>query len=151
MSLSSSLELLECRIAPAGVVKVTVTGGVLNLEGDAAANDVTVESTSPGLLSVTGNHGTQISFAGVTEASASVTLPVTALTGDLGGGDDVLTAKNFDLAKGITLTDSTGNNTILIANVRVGGGVFITTGSGDDSITVSGSTRSATPLTVSTG
>ena len=112
----SSLELLECRIAPAGVVKVTVTAGVLNLEGDPAANDVTVAETAPGVLAITGNHETQVSFAGVTDTSASVTLPVTTLTADLGGGNDVLALKNLTLTKDVTVTDGSGSDTVTIGN-----------------------------------
>src|SRR5205823_2688358 len=140
MPQGSSLELLESRIAPAGVVKVTVTAGVLNLEGDAAANDVTVAESSPGVLAIAGNHGTQVSFAGVTDASASVTLPVTALTGDLGGGDDVLTVKNLNLTN-VMLADTAGNNTVTLLDLRVSGDIIITTGPGNDSITLSDSTR----------
>ncbi len=115
----SSLELLESRIAPAGLVKVTVTAGVLNLEGDAAANDLTIEATYPGLLTITGNNGTMISFANVTDVSASVNVPVTALTGDLGADNDVLTLNYLNLTKGITLTDSLGNNTFSFTDLRL--------------------------------
>ncbi|HEV7402304.1 MAG TPA: hypothetical protein VGO11_05230 [Chthoniobacteraceae bacterium] len=151
MKYRSSLEALESRIAPAGLVKVTVTAGVLNLEGDAAANDLTIEATYPGLIAITGNNGTMISFANVTDVSAHVDVPVTALTGDLGADDDVLTVNYLNLSKGVTLTDSVGKNSFSFTDLRLGGDLSITTGGGDDSITLLGSTFTAKGVKLNPG
>lgn len=151
MKYRSSLELLESRIAPAGLVKVTVTAGVLNLEGDAAANDLTIDTTYPGLLTITGNNGTMISFANVTDVSAHVNVPVTALTGDLGADSDVLTLNYLNLTKGVTLTDSVGNNSFSFTDLRLGGDLSVTTGAGDDSISLVGNILTAKAVKLNAG
>src|SRR5260221_73358 len=87
-----SIELLETRIAPAGVITVTVSGGVLTLSGDVNANSVTVNALDAGTVDLVPAAGTHLLFHGA-DSAGTVNVPVAqpVLVAKLGGGADALT------------------------------------------------------------
>lgn len=135
MELLSQIEPLETRIAPAGLVTVTLTAGKLELVGDAEANNLTIDAVAPGQLLITGNNGTTVAFGGPAAATATVSGVVNELVSNLGGENDVLDLNYLNLAKGITITDTAGDNTVQLGSVRLGGDLSVTGGGGADVVT----------------
>src|ERR1043166_4241624 len=137
---ANSLEALECRIAPAGVVNVSFTGKALLITGDAADNDLTLTQNAQDLITITGNNGTQVSLNGAA-AQAAVTLPKPVLggvTAKLLDGADVLTVDGVDLPGFLSVQGGNGaavgngGNTVTLRNVNVKTNVLITNLNGFD-------------------
>jgi hypothetical protein len=107
------LETLEDRLAPAGNVTSSFTGGSLTLTGDALANAITLRAAGPGVITVAANGTTTLDGHSGTE-----TFTLTgSMTIALGAGNDSIT---FDLGGGpltvpgslsITYGSSTGDKT----------------------------------------
>lgn len=115
--LCSSLEPLEARIAPAGLVTITTAGGSVKIVGDTAANDISIQILAPGVLEVVGNSGTQVKFNGTTGASA-----------------------NFDYAKDLSVALGDGADTVSLAAGGYFGNVTLDGGNGDNTFNFAGAT-----------
>jgi len=137
---SLAVEVLEPRLALAGNVVASLSGGTLTIAGDDQANDFTVERVGSSVV-VTGNHGTTIALKGQKTGAASQTFAVadfTKLSLNIGGkgGADRITVGSSEPAsdftfKGLTLDSGAGADYIRINNVRLlqGGTNKITLGS----------------------
>lgn len=101
--LFSSLEPLEARIAPAGVVNVAASGGSVKIVGDALANDLTIAIVGAGDLLITGNGGTTVTFNGTTGPTALVETYAKDLSIALGDGVDTVNITNGAYYGNITL------------------------------------------------
>ncbi len=142
MTNTQSVEILEDRIAPAGIVTVSFIGGSLHVDGDAADNVVSVSQAGPNELSFTPDATTQVKFGAITGAAgAVVNVPghiTTSLVSNLLGGNDSLSLTGLTVPGSLFFTDATGNGTLNLSNVKVGGSVIAKTGAGNDALNLSG-------------
>jgi len=141
----SRTEALEVRILP--TVTASVTRGVLTLTGDAAANDVTIQ-TDAGGLRIVGNNGTLVRFAGVDSASV-VFSGVTGLKGTFGDGADSIKIDDGVTLKDVTLNLGDGANRLEIEGATLTGKLTLTTGVGADVFELRAS--AANVVTLNTG
>ena len=126
---ASSIEVLECRVAPAGLVTVEYTAatGVLILTGDDLANTVSVFPTAAGFHRVEVSDGTALSTGGTFYDFGKLTS-----VAFLGGGEnDVLTLLDLNVTQ-LDFTGGTGADTLSASNLAVKGNVTIATGGGMD-------------------
>lgn len=151
---SSVLEALEPRLAPAGIVSLSTAGGVLSVTGDSAGSDnaVRILEISPGLWRISDPlaSGTTFSLNG---AAAAATVDISAATGiktQLGTGNDTLQLFGLNVAGHLTIADKSGNDDININGCTINGSVKIDSGSGDDQIRLIGSLTN-NPLSIKAG
>lgn len=119
----------------AGVVDVSVAGGVLTIAGD-AHNDrliVTQDHAGDYVIGAQGNT-TLTAGAGVTLDHGRVIVPVadniTSVNVDFGAGDNSLTWSHGNLPAAVNITGGDGNNAVLITGVRGNGDISATLGGG---------------------
>ena len=80
------IELLESRIAPAGIVSISVKAGVLSISapiGDADAQTITITNPAPGSFTITPDAGTQLKLGSAAALDAGTALTLEAITSDL--------------------------------------------------------------------
>lgn len=150
----SCLEALEPRLAPAGIVALTVKGGVLTITGSDAdeGNNIEINDAGNGQWRIFdgGGDGTTFSLNGsddLAEVFVSVSGGVkVALT----GGNDTLTFDNVQVGGPITLKDTGGNDAVNFSNTVVNGAIKMDTGSGDDNILATNSILNGA-LSIKTG
>ena len=151
---SSVLEALELRLAPAGIVSLSTAGGVLTITGDSAGSDnaVRILEISPGLWRISDPlaSGTTFSLNG---AAAAATVDITAASGiktQLGAGNDALQMLGLNVAGPVTIAEKSGADVLTIDTCTINGSVKIDTGSGDDILTLNNNHFNS-PLNVKTG
>ncbi|MEN3941658.1 hypothetical protein WJU23_10230 [Prosthecobacter sp. SYSU 5D2] len=142
---SGLIEYLEPRLAPAGIITLTVAGGVLTITGDGADNGIRItDDPLNGEWDITDPlAGTSYVLNGVVQAapfSIPAQLGIKANLGD--GNDDIRLigsgAENaFILSKGIKIVTGAGNDNIDIGtggtqNFIIGGAFQVNMGDGDD-------------------
>ncbi len=134
----SSIEVLECRIAPAGIVTANLVGGVLTLTGDGSDNDLTLISVGADAATLNGNNGTLIALNGAA-ALATVSLPVAVskVTANLGGGNDAFNLLSMQIGA-LAFDGGDGNNTLQISGSDVAGALSDQGGTGNDVFTATG-------------
>ena len=132
-----SIEALETRIAPAGVVNVAFAGGSFTLTGDALDNVLTITATGPNVLTFSPGGGTTFTSG----LPLSVFDPATGIfhgditgkfTANLGAGNDTLFLANVTIPGKLDVNDLIGNNNLTLNNTRIGGDLNFTTGPGND-------------------
>jgi hypothetical protein len=117
------VEMLESKLPLAGNIAATLTGGVLTLTGDNAANLAQISGTN-GMVRVMG-IGTTIGGLSLRTFNG-----VTSIDFLGNGGSDSLTVSNLTLAGSLFASmDSTtaGNDTVSMVNVNVGGSLDVRT------------------------
>ncbi len=130
---SSTIEPLESRIAPAGLVKVSLVGDLLTITGDEAGNEVTVNVLANGTTDIVPAGGTDIFFNGATTAATlNVTAAQPKLVSKLGIGDDKLTTSGVFTS--ITADNGDGANTTTLGTMTVIGKTMIKGGKDTDSV-----------------
>ncbi len=126
--------------------------GLLTVRGDQSANNIAITQTASGLqVASTDNGATEINgSAGPFTASSTVNSISIALK----GGDNTLqvgdpSGRRLDLTGNLVISATSGNNTITIANTKIGKGLSITAGSGNNTIVIGGTstTSGQDPLT----
>jgi hypothetical protein len=141
------IELLETRIAPAGIVTVIASGGNLVLQGDAEANDISITQTALGSIVITGNMAggsptqIQLGATGTPAASATVTDINGSLTVRLADGDDALRATagtGLMIGKNLTIDFGGGTNLADLRDLIVGGNVSLLGGGGAETVLFGG-------------
>lgn len=149
----AAIEHLEDRTLLSGNVLVSLAGnGVLSIRGDSSANSISIQQTSSGV---------QVSSAdsGATEINGS-TSPFTASSTvksihiQMKAGDNTIqigdpSGTQLALAGNLTISATSGNNTISIANAQISKGLSITAGRGNNNIVIGSTTSSSSgnPLT----
>lgn len=129
------MELLEKRLAPAGLVTALLSSGTLKLIGDSADNALTVKEIGLGAFEITGSAGTLISLNGGEAADSVTVAQVTkALNFDLKAGADTLTLHDITFAGSISAQLGAGNNALNLENLDLGGSLSITGGSDYDTV-----------------
>lgn len=134
-SSACGIEILEERVAPAGVVTGTFAGGVLTLTGDGGDNDITLFSPAVGSYQILGNNGTTIVLndAG---ASPSVFIegPIKSITSQMGAGNDRVEIAYVDVSGALSVDGGDGNDRLILSNSRIAGALTFTGGIGDDEV-----------------
>ncbi|MBB5037269.1 beta strand repeat-containing protein [Prosthecobacter dejongeii] len=142
-SYNSVLEQLEPRLAPAGVIAVSVNAGgtlvlgtVPGLDGD---ERVTIEGLSDGTYRLTPDAGVQLRIGGLNFNTPQIISGVTAgLTANLGAGDDAVTLNNAFFAKAVSINLGNGTNGFTMTDSNIGGAFSYTGGEGGDGVIFSG-------------
>ncbi len=149
---SPCLEALEPRLAPAGIVALTLKGGALTITGDAADNHVDIRDAGDGTLRIFDDYDSTTLFSlNGGQATSGHFLAVTGgITVNLQGGHDRLTLSAVTIKGPVTVKDTGGNDTFEFASVIFNAAVTLDTGAGNDSIYAEGSTFNST-LTLKTG
>lgn len=137
------IEALEPRLAPAGVIAVSVNasgtlvlGTVAGLDGD---EKVTIERLSDGNYRLTPDAGVQLRIGGANFNTAQVISGVTAgLTANLGAGDDVVRLTNAVFTKGVSINLGHGSNAFTMTDSNIAGALTYTGGDGVDVVTFAG-------------
>src|SRR6266853_1442969 len=157
--LCSSLEPLESRIAPAGLVKVAIAGGGVMLTGDAMDNVIEIDPGTSGQLHLIGASGTQFQLG---TSAPTADLLVMGFSGDLkvalGDGADTLTLDKGTLPHNVVLDVGTGTNTIKIGDMNnrgdhvIGGSLTLAGKAGADTVNIAANQFSVgKDLTISLG
>jgi hypothetical protein len=138
-----SLERLESRVAPAGLINVAVSSGVLQLKSIAGSDGdevVTVSSQSDGSYLLTPGAGVLLRIGGADLDTPQAIRGVTkGMQASLGAGDDSLTLNEAQFTGAISVQLGTGDNTFTLQDSRVGSGVKVLGGDGTDTISITGS------------
>ena len=136
MITSHSIEPLEDRIAPAGVVIATYVAdtGELTLTGDTLDNNVAVFQTGTNTYRVEGN-GTAIN---VIQSNFLEIGKLTKLTIVGSDGGDTFTLTNLRTLTALSFTGGDGSDHLDAFNLTVKGGVEIHGNTGSDSVTFDG-------------
>ena len=142
-SYESVLELLEPRLAPAGVIAVSVNAGgtlvlgtVPGLDGD---EKVTIERLTDGTYRMTPEAGVQLRIGGLNFNTPQIITGVTAgLTANLGAGDDAVTLNNAFFSKAVSINLGGGNNAFTMTDSNIAGPFTLLGGDGADVVTFSG-------------
>ncbi len=152
VSFCSSLERLESRIAPAGLVAVTFVNGLLTITGvDGADHDVEIVKTGTTTFRVDGN-ATGINDAAVFSKSFRGTLSRVVIEG--GAGADSFVVTNLSPLKSFTFNGNAGVDSLSTANLTTtaGGRVDISLGSEAGTVNFFGSrTTVHGPLNIDLG
>ena len=127
------LESLEPRLAPAGIVNITVSGGVLTLTGEASANNIEVVDTGFGAWTISG-AGTQFTLNGTGAPFTSTTIAVqNSIKASLGGNNDTLQLNGLEMRGTVSILGGDGNDTLtLFQSTTVGAVIFDGGGANDD-------------------
>ena len=131
-----SIEPLEDRIAPAGLVTVTYTAatGELTLTGDAAANQASVFLTGPNTYRIEG-FATDINAVGVTFLDIG---KLTKLTINGGDSSDSFNLLNLRTLSSLSLSGGIGDDTFSANNLTVSGATELHGNAGADSVIFDG-------------
>lgn len=153
-----NIEPLESRIAPAGVVALSIVGTTLKVVGDDAANIFTVTQLADGSVRFDALSGTQLRvgdnlqtdvqftsaegrsmsfelFAGSDEVIIAGLSRYKDLKVNAGSGDDELTLENVTLSGKLEIKGGAGANTVnLDGDFEIGGAFSYLGGDGADSI-----------------
>jgi len=135
----SSLEILEERIAPAGLITTTFLHGVLTVNGaDGASHNVNIVKTGPLTFSVEGNS-TNINTVG--QASINYRGPLISIDLEGGSGNDTFVLTNLSPLRSLVFNGNGGTDSLSASNFvnSVGGYVDISFASGSGSVAFSGS------------
>jgi hypothetical protein len=142
-----SVQPLEGREVPAGIVSANLSGGLLTLTGDDAANSLAFKVT-PTAVVLTPDASTAIDDLGTAGpgtpgAPLTITGVVTSVRATLNGGNDTLaipTTADLTLPGSVTIDLGDGNNQLALATSgRIDlGSLTVRAGDGSDTISLSG-------------
>src|SRR5262249_20736531 len=142
----AAIEHLEDRTLLSGNVLVSLGGnGVLSIRGDSSANSLAVVQTASGVQVSSDDSGATQINGSANPFTASST--VKSIRIQMKSGDNAIrigdpSGTTLSLSGNLTINAASGNNTIAIANVQIGGSLIITTGRGNNNIVI-GSTSSS--------
>jgi hypothetical protein len=135
-----TLESLEARETPAGIVNVTFAAGSVAIVGDNANNGIGITTQGGPQLTISATDGDTTFRLNGAPSVAEVTLP-TAITGNMiirtGEGNDSLTFRNVNVPGSLAIFGGNGNNSILVRDtLDVGKNLSVINGTGYDQITI---------------
>ncbi|MDZ4288310.1 MAG: hypothetical protein U0984_10140 [Prosthecobacter sp.] len=129
------MELLEKRLAPAGIVTAILSGGVLKVTGDGLDNAVSLQEIAPSIFRLIGTEDTLIRLNGAAGvASVDVENVIKGLTIDLKEGSDSLVLKDIFFDGNVTAQLGGGDNMVTLLNLDLGGNLVINALKGNDTI-----------------
>lgn len=129
-------EFLEDRSVPAGNVSVSVSDGVLLIQGDDAANQIFIQGVGDSTISVQSLDGTTING----QSQGGIFANVDSYRIDMFGGADLVQMDNLRGNGSLVANMGDGNDVFLVNNAEHHGMTFITGGSGNDSLVLGSST-----------
>lgn len=135
----NSLEVLESRIAPSGVVTVTLQAGVLTISGDAGSNQLVVSAAPNDQILIAALDTTTDVGAGpgIIRMLAG---PVKRVVSDMGDGTDVLWLTGLTALTEVNVNGGNGEDSFLFSNLSVRGSVLASLGPGGDTVVFDGAT-----------
>src|SRR5262249_31814634 len=128
-------ECLEAREVPAGLVTATLLNGTLTLTGDAANNQVRVQTTAVGDIVVSGINGTRINGGSSYLVPMGDMRPATHLVVNLGDGNDGILARRMQ-GTDIYMQGGAGHDSIFLRDSWLIGTPVLDGGAGNDRIVV---------------
>lgn len=138
-SSSSVLESLESRLAPAGIVTLSMSAGALTLTGDALANDLQItESGSDWTISSQAGGDTLFKMNGGPLLSSITFAAPLSVKATLGAGNDDLLISSALIPGALTIDGGDGNDAVDLTSTSVGGTTSIRLGNGHDYFTAGG-------------
>lgn len=157
--LRDMIELLETRIAPAGIVSVFLKAGVLTLgvpANDEGAQSITISNPSAGVFVITPDSGTQLQLGSAIPLAAGAALTVDGVFSDikaaLGDGADALFLDTVNAPRNVTFDGGEGDDSLRVKSSAIGGTLTVLGGGGADTISLEGDRLSvASKLSLSGG
>jgi hypothetical protein len=136
----SSIEVLESRIAPAGLITIDQSAGGLFFNGSEEAAKFRVDQVNAQTWLIQGFAGTlvQVGATGTAAESVLITAPLGGVTVNFGGGDDSVGFVGVKLKQSLTVNGGAGANSTFLTDVAAVGKVSVVGGAGNDQVTVSG-------------
>jgi hypothetical protein len=137
----SSIEALENRIAPSGLIDVITSNGNVVVKvsgGGEAPQNITVAGSNNGAIFFIANDGETFRLNGVQDDNF-LEVPGVAgnLTIDLGGGNDTLVVTGLFIGGALAIKMGEGDNAVTLTSSTVGGLTY-TGGNGFDSFLANG-------------
>ncbi|MES2506471.1 MAG: hypothetical protein V4599_07180 [Verrucomicrobiota bacterium] len=134
---TSVLESLEPRLAPAGVVNITVAGGVLTLTGDSDANQIEVFDLGGGRWRIEDSTlGTQFSVFGGAPGAGVTLDAVNSIKANLGDGGDTLNLRDLEMRGTVAVLGGAGADVLTIERCNTLGALSFDGGSDGNTLTV---------------
>jgi len=138
------LEALEPRLAPAGIVTITLAGGVLTLTGDGLDNNVKISSPTANIWQISdlnadaeGNVPTTFRMAGRPDATSMDFSTYAGLKVSLNGGNDKLDVISLFTNGPVTLAGGDGDDELYLSGT-INGAINIDGGNGNDDMGIIG-------------
>jgi len=125
-----AVEVLEPRTTPVGNVTASLAWGTLTLTGDQFANEISI-TTSAGNILVTGLNGTTVNGL----AAPYLATSVSAITANLGAGNDSISITSVTLSGNLTINSGSGADLVSIDDLSAAS-MLIDLGTGNDSISI---------------
>lgn len=128
-------------LADGNVTVVVDSRDNLIITGDGANNDITITDTeTSGVYEATGNNGTTVNGSGDPHITDITDRDIVV---EMGGGDDTFTMSSIGVSvrvtKNLKLTDSGGNDIVVLDDLFVGKRVKMDLGDGDNDLTITDS------------
>lgn len=155
-SFPSALESLESRLAPAGLVTLSLSAsGALSITGDVDHNDFQItESGSQWTISkIYDDPGNNTQFrlnGGAQQDTITFDKPLSVVA-TLGAGDDEMLLNGTEILKTLNVNTGDGNDTLDLTSTTIDGTVTVTMGNGDDYFTAGGNLYFGKGLSVNLG
>jgi len=136
----SVLESLESRLAPAGIVTLSLTtAGALTITGDALANDLQItESGSQWTIATQAGGDTLFKLNGGPALSSITFAAPLSVKATMGAGSDDLLISEAIIPGTLTIDMGDGHDIVDLTNTSIGGITSIRLGSGHDYFTAGG-------------
>lgn len=130
------VESLEPRLAPAGVVMLSLANGVLTVGGDTSDNDLQITDSGGGTWTIGPTVGgtTQFRLNGGPALPAVTFAAPLSVRATLGAGNDTMDLLSVDVTGAFTAYGNDGDDSFLLSGVAVGGAVLMDSGAGADEI-----------------
>ena len=149
---SSVLESLESRLAPAGIVTLNLSGGVLSLTGDALNNDLQItESGGDWTIASQSGGSTQFSMNGGPLLPSITFAAPASLSANLGAGNDDVLISQAILPGTVSIDGGEGNDAVDLTGTSINGMASVRLGNGSDYFTAGGNLFFGKGLSVDLG
>jgi hypothetical protein len=128
----SILESLEAKLAPAGLVTITLTtSGAMTITGDVENNEIAISNNGNGTWTIqdlVGAADTLFSINGNTAISSLATFIASSIKVDLGAGDDVFFIDGLATAGSVSVKGGSGADQLELEKCQIAGGLSLDTG-----------------------
>jgi len=137
---SSVLESLESRLAPAGIVTLSLTtAGALTITGDALANDLQItESGNDWTIATQAGGDTLFKLNGGPLLSSITFAAPLSVKASMGAGNDEILISNAIIPGALTIDGGAGDDVVDLTSTSIGGITTIRLGAGHDYFTAGG-------------
>ncbi len=134
-----NIEPLESRIAPAGVVALSIVGTTLKVLGDDAANVFTVTQLADGSVRFEALSGTQLRVGDNLQTDVQFTSAEgRSMSFELFAGSDEVIIAGLSLYKDLKVNAGSGDDELTLENVMLSGKLEIKGGAGANTVNLDG-------------